>query len=60
MKNRTKRLICCGIVAINFLLLLGYTGACENGDMELSSYTIKLFILAACTIIPAVKSGLFR
>lgn len=60
MKNRTKRHICCGIVAINFLLLLGFTGTCENGNMTLSSYTIKVLILAACTVIPALKSGLFR
>lgn len=60
MKNRTKRRICCGIVAINFFMALGYTGACEIGNMTLSNYIVKVLALAACTVIPALKSGLFR
>lgn len=60
MKNKIKRGACCGIVIFNFFLLLGVTGACEADLISLGDYVKKCGILAACTIIPAVKSGLFR
>lgn len=60
MKNRTKRNICHAILAINALVILGLTGACELGDIGVFEYAVKITIVFFCSIIPMLKSGLLK
>ena len=59
MKNRTKRKICTAIVIVNFFFLLGLTGSCEFGNITVKEYIVKSVIILVCSIIPALKSGIF-
>lgn len=60
MKNTTKRKICAAIVILNFFFLLGLTGACEVGNITVKEYIIKSLVILVCSIIPALKSGMFN
>ena len=60
MKNRIIKVICRTILLLNFFLLLGFTGSCELGHIGLKEYVIKIVIVILCSVIPALKSGIFR
>ena len=60
MKTRTKRKICYMILFINFFILLGLAGGCEMEYITIREWIIKSLIVIACSIIPALKSGIFR
>lgn len=60
MKNRIIKGICGTILFINFLLLVGLTGACEMDRITIKEYIIKSVIIIVCSIVPTLISRLFE
>lgn len=60
MKNKyqIKRIICGAVTAICLFLLLGFTGACENGG-DLTEYVIRGAVLLAVAITAGIIGDFF-
>lgn len=60
MKNKyqVKRIICAVIMTVCLLLLLGFTGTCENGG-NLTEYVIRGTVLLAAAITAGIIGDLF-